>query len=61
MKLDRNQLAYVEPVCNSIYTSPGHNKSCFYVEPFKNQKSVAVSMNKVSIPNLYVKVWTRKS
>ena len=47
--LDGNQLAYGDLVFNAIYTYPGRHKSLFYVEPYKNQKSVTVSMNTVSI------------
>ena len=59
MESDGNQLACVELVCNSIYTSPGWNKSVFNVEPYK--KKVNMSMHTVAIPNIDVKFWTRKS
>ena len=55
-----NLLAFDDLACNSIYTSPGIPKSRFYVEPCTRQKNVTVSMIKVAIPNLDVKVYTRK-
>ena len=61
MEPDGNTLSSYELVCNEIYTSTGRHKSSFYVDPFKRQKTVTVSIRKVSIPNIDIKVWTRKS
>ena len=53
---DVNKLASGELVYNAIYTSPGRQKSRFYIKPCKGQKNVTVSMNRIAIPNLDVKV-----
>ena len=61
MESDINQLTSGDLFCNAIYTSPGRHKSRFYVERCKRQKYVTVSMSKVGIPNIDIKVWSRKS
>ena len=55
---DGNRLASGNFVCNAIYTSTRQNKSHFNVDLLK--KSVAVSINTVTITNLDVNVWTNK-
>ena len=61
METDGNQLDSVDLVCNPINTSLGRHKSHFYVELCKRQKSVNFSVLIVAIPNLDIKVWTRKN
>ena len=46
--------------CNEFFTSPGLNKSRFYVKPYKSHKNVTVSMSKFAIPNIDIKFCTQK-
>ena len=54
------QLTSGDLVCNYIYTSPGRTKSSLYADLCKRQTSIIVSVRKVEITNIDVRVWTRK-
>ena len=60
MESDGNQLAYCDLIFNTIYKSPVRHKYRFYANQCKRQKIVTVSMRNVYIPNIDIKVWTRK-
>ena len=61
MESDGNKLASGDLVCNTIYKYTEWHKSRFNAEPCKKQKNETVSMKKVSITDIDVKFWTRKS
>ena len=57
---DGNELVSGDFVCNAIYIHLTDGINLVYISSYEKEKIVTVSMRTLAIPNIDIKVWTRK-